>query len=67
MNPALLRAAIRNVESNIGSVVNADSDPNDINEEIFVLAFDAAFDAGASEDEAQDIASHVLESMCVSQ
>ena len=63
MNPVWLQAAHRNVESNLGSVVTEEHTAEDINEEIFTLAFDAASDAGADEESAGLIAQHVLENM----
>jgi hypothetical protein len=65
MNPVWLQRACRNVENNIGSLVSADSCPNEINEEIFTLAFDAAVDAGAGQDQATGIAEQVVENMGV--
>lgn len=67
MNPTLLLAAIRNVESNLSSVADESTNQEDFNEEVFVLAFDAAVDAGASEEEASAIADHVRETMGIHQ
>jgi hypothetical protein len=63
MNPLWLQAANRNVESNLGSVVTEEHTQEDFNEEVFVLAFDAALDAGANENEASAIADYVRENM----
>jgi len=63
MDLVILQAAIRNVEANIGSLVDCDSTADDINEEIWILAFDAACDAGACQTDAANIAAHVLENL----
>lgn len=45
----LTELAKKNIESNLGSVVDADSDIEEIAEEVFILAHDAVLDAGATE------------------
>jgi len=63
MNPVWLQRAIRNVESNLGSVVTEEHTAEEVNEEIFTLAFDAAGDAGADEESAGAIADHIRKTM----
>lgn len=67
MNPVWLQAANRNVESNLGSVVTEEHTAEDVNEEIFTLAFDAASDAGADEESAGVIADHIRKTMGINQ
>jgi hypothetical protein len=65
VNSFWLHKAIRNVESNLGSLVDDTSTQEDIREEVFTLAWDAAVDAGANENEASAIANYVREQMSI--
>ena len=54
------QAARENVDRHLGDVVTGEED-QDISEEVYVLAFDGAKDAGATMEEAQWAADHVSE------
>jgi altronate dehydratase len=63
MNTVWLQRAQRNVDTNLGSVVTEEHTAEDIREEIFTLAWDAAIDAGADEESASAIADHFRKTM----
>lgn len=60
---ALKQIARDNVERHLGDVCDADDDPDTIREEIYVLAFDAVFDAGASAEAARRVAEAIAQEM----
>jgi hypothetical protein len=67
MNTDWLQAAFRNVDANLGNVITADDAAEQINEEIWTLAWDAALDAGADEHSASLIAEQVRQQLGIVQ